>query len=105
MARAMPGEDLQLLVFLVAAGIVTVAAFCRLSLTTGRTAPGIRFGIWLLGTLGAVALAAPLTGWRPDLLHTATFAALAHLQLATRRLWAGGVPPEYLTAPPRGRER
>ena len=79
------------------AGVVLYACFCRLSLTDMETDPMVRFAVWSVGTMALVSIAAPLCWhYRPDPMMPATWAAVGLLQIATRRLWLDGIPPQLL---------
>lgn len=88
---------IYLAITVLCAGFVVYASFCRLSKTSKRTVPSVRFAIVMMAGCGIVAIVAPFAwGWKPDFMHAGLFAAVAAHQWVTRRTWAHGVPHLYL---------
>ena len=87
---------LVLFAHVMAALVVMYASFCRLSKTTLETYTLVRFAIWLMGSVAAVALFAPVIwGWRPDVFHVVILGAIGFLQVITSRQWRNGVPDRF----------
>lgn len=84
-----------LLIHFLSAGTLAYAAFCRLAMTDSQTAFSIRLGIWLIGSVAAAAVVAPIYGWTPDIFHVGIFCAVAIMQVVTRRVWDQGVPQQF----------
>lgn len=87
---------LTLFLHVLAALVVMYASFCRLSKTNVETMTMVRFAIWVMGSVAAVALFAPVIwGWRPDVFHVLILGAIGFLQVITSRQWRHGVPDRF----------
>lgn len=85
-----------LIAHVMAALVVMYASFCRLSKTTLETYAAVRFAIWLMGSVAALAMVAPVIwGWRPDVFHVLILGSIGLMQIITSRQWRAGVPDRF----------
>lgn len=88
-------ETVQLFAHEILALALMWSAFCRSALASGQTKPCVRLALLTMGAVGAVAVMAPLYGWRPDWVTISILAGFVVNQVVNAQLWRFGVPDGF----------
>jgi len=76
------------------------SVFCRCVRMDASTHRPIRLVLWMLGTVAAIGLAAPLhwPHWTPDFFSLALLASVTAMQMVTAYYWSKSLPPAFTQA-------
>ena len=71
------------------------SVFCRSVLLNTTAKTSIRLAVWVVGLASLMGMAAPVYGWKPDLVSTLMLASFVFMQVVMAQLWHGGVPHPF----------